>query len=94
MNLSNSSVRSEDLSPADEPLDDWLFLSTESAGPQRLEGSREDQETEDRGKLKSKLVSAWNSVKYGLFYCSDIVAVLSCSCVIRADLFVLFCFVR
>lgn len=46
-------------------MDDWLFLSSDSAGPQCLEVSREDRETEDRGKLKSKLVSAWNSVKYG-----------------------------
>ncbi|XP_070704832.1 cysteine protease atg4da-like [Pempheris klunzingeri] len=59
------SARSEGLSPADDPMDDWFFLPSESAGPRILEASREDQEAEDRGKLKSKLVSAWNSVKYG-----------------------------
>ncbi|KAM9346171.1 cysteine protease atg4da-like [Symphorus nematophorus] len=62
---SSSSAGCEAQPPADDLMDDWLFLSPESAGPQRLEVSREDQETEDRGKLKSKLVSAWNSVKYG-----------------------------
>lgn len=65
MNPSSSSAHCEGQSPSDELMDDWLFLSTESAGPQHLEVSREDQESEDRGKLKSKLVSAWNSVKYG-----------------------------
>lgn len=81
MNPSTSSAHSEDLSPADDLMDDWLFLSSESAGPQGLEVSREDQEAEERGKLKSKLVSAWNSVKYGLFYRFDI-AVLRRYCVI------------
>lgn len=71
MNPSTSSARCEGQSPSDDLMDDWLFLSTESAGPRGLEVSREDQEAEDRGKLKSKLVSAWNSVKYGLFYRSD-----------------------
>lgn len=52
-------------SPTDDQLDEWLFLSSESAGSLSLDVSREDPETEDRGKLKSKLVSAWNSVKYG-----------------------------
>nr|XP_046271391.1 cysteine protease ATG4D-like [Scatophagus argus] len=65
MNASTSLAGCEGQSPADHLMDDWLFLSSESAGPQHLEGSKEDQETEDRGKLKSKLVSAWNSVKYG-----------------------------
>ncbi|KAM7372419.1 hypothetical protein PAMP_009586 [Pampus punctatissimus] len=64
MNRSSFSACCEDHSPADN-MDDWLFLSSDSAGPQYLEVSREDQETEDRGKLKTKLVSAWNSVKYG-----------------------------
>ncbi|XP_071774598.2 cysteine protease atg4da [Centroberyx gerrardi] len=60
MNPSSSCQSSED-----DHMDDWLYLSTDSAGPQGLEESRDDQEAEDRGKLKSKLVSAWNSVKYG-----------------------------
>lgn len=68
MNPSASSVPCEDQCTADEQMDDWLFLSSESAGPQVLDVSRNDQEVEDRGKLKSKLVSAWNSVKYGQFY--------------------------
>lgn len=76
MNPSSSSAHCEGQSPADDLMDDWLFLSTESAGPQRLEVSREDQEAEDRGKLKSKLVSAWNSVKYGVLQHSDIVTVV------------------
>ncbi|XP_059204972.1 cysteine protease atg4da-like [Centropristis striata] len=59
------SARCEGQSPADDPMDDWLFLSTESACPQGLDVSRTDQDTEDRGQLKSKLISAWNSVKYG-----------------------------
>ncbi|TKS91477.1 Cysteine protease ATG4D [Collichthys lucidus] len=65
MNPSTSSARCEGQSPADNFMDDWLFLSPDSVGPQRLEVSREDQATEDKGKLKSKLISAWNSVKYG-----------------------------
>lgn len=64
MNRSISSAGCEGQSPADDQMDDWLFLSSESAGPPHLEVSREDQEAEDRGKLKSKFVSAWNSVKY------------------------------
>lgn len=67
MNPSTSSARCEGQSPADDFMDDWLFLSSDSVRPQRLEVSREDQATEDKGKLKSKLISAWNSVKYGLF---------------------------
>lgn len=68
MNPSSSSARCEGQSPTDDLMDDWLLLSSESAGPLHLEVSREDQDSEDRGKLKSKLVSAWNSVKYGLFH--------------------------
>ncbi|XP_061893267.1 cysteine protease atg4da-like [Entelurus aequoreus] len=45
--------------PTDEFMDDWLFLSPTSAA------SQVGEEAEERGKLKSKLVSAWNSVKYG-----------------------------
>lgn len=63
---STSLAHCEGQSPVDDQMDDWLFLSTESAGPQVLAVSREDRDTEERGKLKSKLVSAWNSVKYGL----------------------------
>ncbi len=66
MNPNISSARCEGQSPTDELMDDWLLLSSEPAGPQQLEAHREEQEAEDRGKLKSKLVSAWNSVKYGL----------------------------
>ncbi|XP_036945705.1 cysteine protease ATG4D-like [Acanthopagrus latus] len=65
MNPISSSARCEGQSPTDDLMDDWLLLSSESAAPQHLEASREDQNSEDRGKLKSKLVSAWNSVKYG-----------------------------
>ncbi|XP_076608810.1 cysteine protease atg4da-like [Chaetodon auriga] len=65
MNRSTSPTCSEAQSPADGLMDDWLFLSSESAAPQHLDMSRDDQEPEDRGRLKSKLVSAWNSVKYG-----------------------------
>lgn len=72
MNPSSSSTRHEAQSPEHDLMDDWLFLSPESAGPQHLKVSREEQEMEDRGKLKSKLVSAWNSVKYGLLKRSDI----------------------
>lgn len=67
MNPSTSPALYEGQSPADEQMDDWLFLSSESAGPRVLDVSRDEQEAEDRGKLKSKLVSAWNSVKYGQF---------------------------
>lgn len=94
MNPSSSSACCEEQSPADDQMDDWLFLSSDSAGPQCLEVSREDRETEDRGKLKSKFVSAWNSVKYGMYYLSDLVTSLYCCCVIRADLFVLFSFLK
>ncbi|XP_051904762.1 cysteine protease atg4da-like isoform X1 [Hippocampus zosterae] len=64
MNPSAFSVYSESQSPADEYMDDWLFLPSSSAVSPPQEGAcREDPE--ERGKLKSKLVSAWNSVKYG-----------------------------
>ncbi|XP_057717652.1 cysteine protease atg4da-like isoform X1 [Corythoichthys intestinalis] len=54
-------------SPTDEFMDDWLFLSsTSAASPCYEEESRDDKEK--RGKLKSKLISAWNSVKYGLSF--------------------------
>lgn len=61
MNPSASSARSEGQCPVDDLMDDWLFLSSESV----LELGSDDQGAEDRGKLRSKLVSAWNSVKYG-----------------------------
>ncbi|KAM6914331.1 cysteine protease atg4da-like isoform 3-T3 [Lycodopsis pacificus] len=64
MNPSAASARCEGRSPEDELIDDWLFLSSDSASPPSPEVSR-SQETEDRGQLKSKLISAWNSVKYG-----------------------------
>lgn len=45
--------------------DGWFFLSSESAVTPSPEVSRDEQGAEDRGKLKSRLVEAWNSVKYG-----------------------------
>lgn len=68
MNASSFSASSEGQLPADDPVDDWHLLSPESAVPQHLHTSRDEQEVEDKGKLKSKLVSAWNSIKYGLFH--------------------------
>lgn len=51
---------------AEDPMDDWLFLSSESATPPSLNvvSRLEEPEVEDKGKLKSKLVSAWNSLRY------------------------------
>uniref|UniRef100_A0A3B4B2R1 Cysteine protease n=1 Tax=Periophthalmus magnuspinnatus TaxID=409849 RepID=A0A3B4B2R1_9GOBI len=46
-------------------MDEWLFLSSESASPPILSVDRAE-EPEDTRKLKSKLLSAWNSIKYGL----------------------------
>ncbi|XP_020511664.2 cysteine protease atg4da [Labrus bergylta] len=68
MNPSSSSVSLEGQPPDDELTEDWHFLTAEFNGTQQLEESREDEdaeEVEDRGRLRSKLVSAWNSVKYG-----------------------------
>lgn len=65
MNPCSSSVPCDGQSPGDDHTDDWLYLSSDSADPQGPEVSRDSQEAEDKGKLKSKLVSAWNSVKYG-----------------------------
>lgn len=60
-----SSVLCEGPSLLEDPMDDWLFLSSESATPLSLGVSRgEEPDVEDRGKLKSKLVSAWNSLRY------------------------------
>lgn len=47
----------------EDPMEDWLFLSSESASPPSLSVSRAE-EPEDTGKLKSKLLSAWNSLRY------------------------------
>lgn len=63
---SSSSGRSEGPLAASHAADDWLFLSAESAAPPHLHTAADEHEVEDKGKLKSKLVSAWNSVKYGL----------------------------
>lgn len=63
----SSSDASEGLAADNQAVDDWLFLSAESALPQHPHASTDEPEVEDKGKLKSKLVSAWNSVKYGLF---------------------------
>lgn len=62
---SSSSGRSEGPLAASHAADDWLFLSAESAAPPHLHTAADEHEVEDKGKLKSKLVSAWNSVKYG-----------------------------
>lgn len=67
MDLRTFFARCEDQVSEEDPMDDWLFLSSESAGPRVQEVTRGEQEAEDRGKLRSKLVSAWNSVKYGGF---------------------------
>lgn len=67
MIASSSSAASEGSAAANHAVDDWLFLSAESAASQHLHASTDEPEVEDKGKLKSKLVSAWNSVKYGLF---------------------------
>lgn len=49
----------------EDPMDDWFLLSSESASPPSLSVSRlEEPENEDKGRLKSKLVSAWNSLRY------------------------------
>uniref|UniRef100_A0A3Q4GZP6 Cysteine protease n=1 Tax=Neolamprologus brichardi TaxID=32507 RepID=A0A3Q4GZP6_NEOBR len=65
MKPSTSSAQFVGQSAADDLMDDWVFFSTESAVSQGLEESRDDQEAEDTGRFKDKLVSAWNSVKYG-----------------------------
>lgn len=65
MNPSTSYAQFVGQSAADDLMDDWVFFSTESAPSQGLEESRDDQEVEDTGRFKDKLVSAWNSVKYG-----------------------------
>lgn len=66
MIASSSSAACEGPAAASHVGDDWLFLSAESAASQHLHASTDEPEVEDKGKLKSKLVSAWNSVKYGL----------------------------
>lgn len=90
MNPSSSLGSFESQSPADDLMDDWLFLSPASTQPQHLEVSRENHEADDRSKLKSKLVSAWNSVKYGLLQFPSILTVVHCYCVMRSDVIVLF----
>lgn len=68
MNPRMSSSLCEGQSSGGGLSDDWLFISPDSATPEFSEVSRNEQEEEeDRGKLRSKLVSAWNSVKYGEF---------------------------
>ncbi|XP_031690414.1 cysteine protease ATG4D isoform X2 [Oncorhynchus kisutch] len=62
----NPSSPCEGQSPEGDPPDDWFHLSTMSLGTQGSDGSQDDtEEPEERGRLKSKLVSAWNNVKYG-----------------------------
>lgn len=84
MKPSTSSAQFVGQSTADDLMDDWVFFSTESAVSQGLEDSRDDQEAEDKGRFKDKLVSAWNSVKYGqFFFCqklkiSDVVSRPAC----------------
>ena len=73
MNPSTSSTQCDGLSAAaDDHMDDWLFLSSKSLETLDVEGCTEDQEAELKGKFKSKLVSAWNSVKYGQLNFPDI----------------------
>ncbi|KAL0993056.1 hypothetical protein UPYG_G00102680 [Umbra pygmaea] len=62
----NPSSSREDQSPEGVPTDDWFHLSTMSLGAMGSDGSQDDPEKlENRNRLKSKLVSAWNNVKYG-----------------------------
>lgn len=51
----------------DDLPDDWHHVSTVSLDIPSLDGSSEEVggDSEQRGKLKSKLVSAWYNVKYG-----------------------------
>ncbi|XP_034045779.1 cysteine protease ATG4D-like isoform X1 [Thalassophryne amazonica] len=56
---------SEDQSPTDDNMDDWQFLFSESVESVDVDMSRKAQDAEDQSKFKSKLVSVWNSVKYG-----------------------------
>ncbi|XP_061568364.1 cysteine protease atg4da [Cololabis saira] len=73
MNPSTSSTHHDGQSAAaDDHMDDWLFLSSKSVerlsldvSNLSLDVSREDREVEDKGRFTTKLVSAWNSVKYG-----------------------------
>ncbi|XP_032444337.1 cysteine protease ATG4D-like isoform X4 [Xiphophorus hellerii] len=51
-------------SAAVDQLDDWDLLPSVSAGSLSQERFYEDRVAEDKSKLKSKLVSAWNSVRY------------------------------
>ena len=60
--------------PDEETTEDWLLVSSDSLGSRGITMDLEEEEEEQRGeleegrppKLKSKLVSAWNSLKYGL----------------------------
>lgn len=66
----SSSPLSEGQCPEDEHADDWLHLSFDSTGPLGSDlalGKEDQEEPEGSGKLKAKLVSAWNSIKYGQF---------------------------
>ncbi|XP_076006295.1 cysteine protease atg4da-like [Genypterus blacodes] len=65
MDPSTSSAGSVSQSTVDDHMEDWLFVPSDCERPQSPEMIQKDQETEDRSKLKSKLVSAWNNVKYG-----------------------------
>lgn len=61
MDKNMSAAEFEGQSLTEDPMEDWLFLSSESASPPSVSHA-EDQE--DSGKLKSKLLSAWNSLRY------------------------------
>ncbi|XP_053707337.1 cysteine protease atg4da-like [Synchiropus splendidus] len=63
MNPSTSTACGEDQPSDEDHLDDWLYLSSSSV--QCPEAGRDQPEAQDGSKLRSKFMSAWNSVKYG-----------------------------
>ncbi|XP_077412129.1 cysteine protease atg4da-like isoform X2 [Vanacampus margaritifer] len=68
MNPGASSTNSQSQSAADEYMDDWHFLPSTTSAAYLCHEEERREDTEERGKIKSKLVSAWNSVKYGLSF--------------------------
>ena len=57
--------------PCPEEEEDWLHLSSSSLGPQALPcslgGSSHEEQQEERGRLRTRLVSTLNDVKYGQY---------------------------